>query len=218
MDRIYLFLGGDSQDKDQKILEIKNKIFPDKDALKFDYELLHAHKLNPDDLKKSLIALPAMAERRLVVLKGIQKCMAPHKEIVLNFLKEQWTDTILILDSDQADIKNAFITKISAVAKVFKYSSDIKCNVFDMTRAISSDNKVKALSILTELIKQGDHPLQIMGGLVWFWEKSRDKLSGEKFKKGLLELQETDLNIKRSRLKPEHALEFCVTKLCLLRT
>jgi hypothetical protein len=37
-----------------------------------------------------------------------------------------------------------------------------------------------------------------------------------KFEKGLLALGEADLNIKRSRLKPEQALELLVVKLCAL--
>ena len=58
--------------------------------------------------------------------------------------------------------------------------------------------------------------LQLMGGLVWFWGKLKQRISAEKFKKGLLHLQEADLNIKRSRIKAEYALEVLVVKLCLL--
>ena len=55
-----------------------------------------------------------------------------------------------------------------------------------------------------------------MGALVWFWGKSQDRMPGERFRKGLLVLQEADVNIKRSRLKPEYAVEVAVIKLMRL--
>ena len=41
----------------------------------------------------------------------------------------------------------------------------------------------------------------------------KPKVSGDNFKQGLFILQEADLNIKRSRLDPEHAIETAVVKL-----
>ena len=76
-----------------------------------------------------------------------------------------------------------------------------------MPRAMSSRNAGEALKILDELLESNVHPLQIMGGLVWYWGKERERLSPQSFYKGLTALEEADLNIKRSRLKPEHAVE-----------
>lgn len=76
----------------------------------------------------------------------------------------------------------------------------------------------EALKMLTQLLEEGSHPLQILGGLVWFWGKSRERLSPAQFKKGLLALQEADLNIKRSRTRPEHSLEILIVKLASLKS
>ena len=81
---------------------------------------------------------------------------------------------------------------------------------------MTARNPVEALKILGNLLVEENHPLQIMGGLIWFWGKSRTRLSADQFKKGLMCLQEADLNIKRSRLKPEHTLEVLVVKLSSL--
>ena len=51
-----------------------------------------------------------------------------------------------------------------------------------------------------------------MGGLVWSWGKARSFARRENFQKGLVALQEADLNIKRSRLAPQQALEVLVVK------
>jgi len=61
----YLFLGDDHLAKDQKIRDIRNKIFNSKDAPKFDYENLQAIKLDPGDLKKALITLPTIAKKKI---------------------------------------------------------------------------------------------------------------------------------------------------------
>ncbi len=84
-----------------------------------------------------------------------------------------------------------------------------------MTRVMAND-PAQALKILNELLEEGIHPLQIMGGLLWFWGKEKFRLKGDRYNKGLLVLQEADLNIKRSRLLPEHAIEVVVVKLCSL--
>ncbi|MBZ0166329.1 MAG: hypothetical protein K8I00_05930, partial [Candidatus Omnitrophica bacterium] len=70
--------------------------------------------------------------------------------------------------------------------------------------------------LLAVLLRDGTHPLQIMGGLVWIWGRLKNRISADNFQQGLRELQAADLNIKRSRLHPEHAVEILVTKLCLL--
>ena len=85
-------------------------------------------------------------------------------------------------------------------------------------RAAERSRASEALQILANLYAQDVHPLQIMGGLVWFWGKQRQKISTERFKKGLAALHKADLNVKRSRLKPEYAVEKVVVELSGLLT
>ena len=82
-----------------------------------------------------------------------------------------------------------------------------------MTNALSAHDPVEACAILNNLFAQGIIRCRSWGGLIWFWGKSRPRLSAENFRKGLEALQEADLNIKRSRLKPEHGVELLVVKL-----
>jgi len=214
---IYLFLGEDREAKEQKIAEIKKKCLPSNDASKLDFESLHGSKIDPPELKKSLIALPAVSCKRLILIRTVEKLNTQNKKILLDFIQSENEHAVLILDSDEASPKNSFLSKISAVAKVMRFGSGmVKKNVFDMTSAMENRDSPRALKILANLMSGGDHPLQIMGGLVWFWGKSKNRLSADQFKKGLLVLQEADLNIKRSRLKPEYAVEMAVTKLSLL--
>jgi len=215
---IYLILGDHSLEKEQKINEIRKKTFPSKDAFNLDYESLNADKLDSDQLKKSLISLPALAKQRLILIRNIAKLSNQNKKIILEFVEEGHDHAVLILDCHDSEMQNKFIKEIRSVAKVIRFASGSTLNIFDVTRALSSRKQAESLKILSQLLDQGEHPLKLLGGLVWFWGKCRERLSPDKFSKGLRYLQETDSHIKRSRLKPENSLEILVVKLSLLIT
>ncbi len=211
---IYLLSGEDGPAKDNKILEIKKKHIHSNEALKFDFELLYGHKLHSDDLKKAILSLPVVASRRLVIIRSAHK-LSPHNiEIVSEFLDSPDERVDLVLDVIADKRKNPFLDKVQkAEVKVFHFSSKKKLNVFDMTRAMSGGSAKEALKMLQDLLREGSAPLMIMGGLVWFWGKCRVQISCSDYHKGLSFLQEADLNIKRSRLSPDCALEILIVKL-----
>jgi DNA polymerase III delta subunit len=234
----YLFIGPDLPKKDAKIAELKAKIFSDPAAMSFDYEVLYAHKLDPDTLKKSLLSLPYMASKRLVVLRQCERLSkkkeeedpgsedaAPTKasnakdrsrEIIFEFLENPAPATVLVLDFDKLDIKGQMFNRLRPLTEVVFFGSGKAADVWDLTRAIGSRNGGEALKVLHELLESNDHPLKIMGGLVWYWSKERDRMSSKNFQKGLMVLEEGDLNIKRSRLDPEYAIEKVVIELAAI--
>ena len=214
---IYLFTGSDIPAKDQKISEIKAKIFSSRpDAVTFDYEVLDGQRIEPDDLKKSLLTLPVLSAKRMVVIRFVHKLNAHKQKLILEFAQSKQDKTELVLDTDEAEPANAFYTQLGRQAKSFSFSKGSKQNVFDVTNAISARNPIEALQILARLLDDGNHPLQILGGLVWYWGRMRGRVSKDKFFSGLVVLQEADVNIKRSRLNSEHAVEVAVTKLSSL--
>ena len=214
---IYLLLGEDRPAKDQKVNEIKISCLSSDDARKLDYELLHAIKLDPDVLKKAILALPAVAKRRLILIRTAEKLSAHNQEIISDFIRSGDEHAALILDSDESALKGGFARDVMSVAEVTRFGRREKKNdIWGVTGAIEARDPGEALKILNTLLKDGDSPLRIMGGLVWFWGSMRNRVSADGFKKGLLVLQEADLNIKRSRLKPEYAVEIAVTKLSSL--
>ena len=210
---IFLFLGNNPPAKTKEINDIKAKYLSAKDAAHFDFELLYADKLEADELKKALLALPAVSKKRVVVVKAIEKLKEPHQKIIAGFLAEKDAPVVLILDSDQTQIKGAFINDVRRIAKTTVYQDEARQNVFDMTRAMERRQPVEALKILSDILDEGDQPVQIMGALVWFWGRKRSDVPLKRFQRGLECLQEADLNIKRSRLRPQFALEKLVVSL-----
>jgi len=212
----YLLLGEDNPAKDKNIRAIKDKTLKSTDSQNLDYESLHAPKVDSDILKQALIALPAVSEKRCLLIRSADKLNPKNKKIVEEFVQSKATHLVLILETDESEPKNSFFKAIIPFVKVLRFQSSVKENVFDMTNAMTNRTLVKALKILDGLMKEGNHPLKIMGGLVWYWGKSKNRISEERFQKGLKALQEADLNIKRSRLKPEYTLEVLVVKLSSL--
>jgi len=212
----YLLLGKDKKAKDAKIVELKRKFLSSPDTLEFDYEVLYSHKLDSDTLQKALFALPAVASKRFILIRECHKLSPHNRELIINFLNKKSEKVILVLDSDELEAQNSFVKSLQSLVKVLDFYQPPSKNVFDMTRAIGSHNITEALKILSELLVEGVHPLQIMPALVWFWGQGRERMAREKFEKGLSILQRTDLNIKRSRLKPEHAVELAVVQLSSL--
>ena len=214
---IYLFIGENTPAKQEQITSLKAKWDGPKDSLGFDYEVIYGHHLDPKDLKKSLLSLPAIAAQRLIFIHECEKLNEHCKEILLEFITAKPKHAILILDCFTLSEKDSIWTKICSCAKVYEAPKVVKQNVFDLTNKMTAGRSAEALKILDGLFDDGLHPLQIMGGIVWAWGNERRRVSAKQYEKGLRDLQEADLNIKRSRLKPEQALEVLVVKLASLK-
>ncbi len=212
----YLFIGENSLDKQTQIAQIKAKWAADPDALQFDYQVLYGQKLDAKEFKKSLLALPAILTERLLIIYEAEKLDEHCKTILVEFLSSKPSYVIIILDSIALPAKDELWEKIRAFSKVHETRKSVKENVFDMTKKMTTGKSVLALQSLNQLYEDGAHPLQILGGVVWAWGNERSRVSPENFEKGLRELQEADLNIKRSRLDPNQAVELVVVKLAEL--
>ncbi|MDP2653695.1 MAG: hypothetical protein Q8Q08_06650 [Candidatus Omnitrophota bacterium] len=210
---IYIFLGEDEAAKSSRIDQIKKETLPDPDARSFDYEILYAPKLNPVTLKQSLIALPAIARKRLVLLKECHRLTEDNQAILASFAAASHEHLVLILESSRLEPGSPFVQRLKPYAKIIATQTAPEINVFTVTKAMEAGQPAQALKLLFEIMERGEKPVQILGGLVWFWSKKRALVPADVYQEGLRVLQETDLNVKRTRLRPEFALEEAVVKL-----
>ena len=210
-----LFLGDDLARKDIQIAALKTAFFKDPQAVHFDHENLDAAVLPADTLKKSLITLPAVAPKRLVIVRNVHKLKSADAAVLLAFLKKPLAHVELVLESNEAALKGE-LREAAALCKTTVFGTASTGNAFDMARLITAGQAKEALKMLHDLYNNS-HPLQIMGALVWYWGKEGRVLGAERFERGLKALEEADLNIKRSRLRPEYAVEKLVVELIALR-
>ena len=207
-----LLLGEDLKAKDAQIVRIKSQSFKDPRTLNFDFESLDAAHLPADTLKKALITLPVLSAKRLVLVRDIHKLRAPDASVLMQFLRQPADHVDVILESAQASFKGD-LKDIAALCAASVLSGPPQGNVFDIGKLMTAGKAREALALLNGFYTQGTHPLQIMPSLVWYWGKEGRALAKEKFERGLLALEEADLNIKRSRLKPEYAVEKLIVEL-----
>ena len=211
---IIILIGEDPRPKAKRLAALKERWLPSDDALKLDYERLDAYKLSCRALRECLLVLPAVAARRLVVVTNCQHLTKPVKDALAAYAGAPWDHLVLVLEAARMTATDPWIKKFQKKAEIVGSSPGPGQNVFDMTRAMATRKPEEALRILFELLSGGDQPLQIMGALVWFWcHKIKDRLNGVLYAEGLQCLQQADLNIKRSRLRPDYALELVVVKL-----
>ncbi len=214
---IYLFLGDGMAAKDAKINEIKLKLFNNsQDALAFDFDNFDAKELSADHLKKALLSLPVIAPKRLIVVRQIHKLKAADIAVLMAFCKNPSAYCDVILESLEKSLKGD-LQDLPMHAKGTVFGSQEGPGVFDMTRLMSARRTADALKMLDGFYQRNTHPLQIMGALVWYWGKEGRAFGKEKFERGLKALEEADLNVKRSRLNPEYAVEKLVVELVELQ-
>lgn len=209
----YLLIGDDLPAKDEKVAELKKKFLSSAESFHFDCETLYAQKLDSETLQKALIALPVVSSKRVVVIRECEKLDSRNQEIILKTISSSAENSVVILDFNRADGKSSFMEKLKKAARPSYFEKEKPPDVFALGNAILAQKDSEALKILAQLLAQGEFPLRILGFLVWKWRHSGNRASSEAFQRGLEALQEADVNIKRSRLKPEHALELLIVRL-----
>jgi len=213
---IYLFLGDDLPAKDTKIAEIKNKFFKDsEEARAFDLDNLDATQLEKDRLKQAFLTLPVIAPHRLIILRQVHRLKSADIQVLINYCQKPLKHCDLILESSETILKGD-LKDLPLYAKGVVLGKPQGPNVFDMTKLMSANRSADALKMLDGFYRADVHPLQIMGALVWYWSKEGKAYGKERFERGLKALEEADLNIKRSRLDPQYAVEKLVVELGLL--
>jgi DNA polymerase III delta subunit len=214
---LYMFLGESPQEKDQKIGALKKSVLQTSDAEKFDYSVLDAQRCSPEELKKNLLGLPAVAEQRLLVVRNSHKLSPQNKDILKDFMASQPQHIVIVLESSKNTLPKKIAGDLKPYARLETFYSAYKPTVFDVAQKIRDRDATEALKQLTEILDGGEQPVKFLGGLAWDWgHKMKRRVSPQAFESGLQALQRADLNIKRTRLQPRQALEVVVVELLQL--
>ena len=208
---VYLFIGQDSLEKDKQLKALRQEFLP-KETEQFNLDILYSKDLALKELQEKLLCLPVRSPKRLVAVKDAQGLREDIKEFILGYAKAPHKQIVLVLDMDRTDKKDVFVSQLQRFAKIFRFKEALLLDTFSLSRQITLKKADSALRILNQLLKDGERPERILGGLRYVWE--RETASALEAKRRLKLLVDCDMEIKTGRLKPVFALEKLVISLC----
>lgn len=208
---VYLFIGQDSLSKDIILKKLKNS-FLTAETQYFNLDVLYGRELTLKGLQEKLLNLPFMAKKRIVVVKDSQSLKDDIKGFIVNYVKKPQDKIILVLDINKYSPQDDFIRQVLRYSEVSRFKEDVHVDTFVLSRAIDSRKPTYALKVLDQLLRNGEKPERILGGLRYSWENSVANAFDVRRKLGLL--LDCDINMKTGRLKPDFALERLVVNLC----
>jgi DNA polymerase III delta subunit len=211
---VYLFLGEDNLSKDAVLARIKQEALPLK-TQEFNLDILYAKDLDLKGLQEKLLFFPLNLSRRVVVVRNCRELKADAKEFLVNYAKNPQPQIILVLDAGRSVANDEFVRKLSGSCQVARFSEEKQLNVFDLSRKIETKQAAASLSILKQLLDDGEDPVRILGGLRASWQ--RQGLSPVELKKRVKLLLQCDIEIKTGKLKPGFVLERLIVNLCSLK-
>jgi len=217
---IYLFIGQDSSFRDSPLSckdiqfqQIKKEFLP-KEVEQFNLDILYAEALKLKELQEKLSALPVKSSKRIIVIRNAQELPSDIEDFIQHWAKGERKDIVLLLDIAEQGKKEAFLRKIYKYAKIFRFKEPQAPNTFNLTRSIEQRKPDYALKLLEQLLKDGERPERILGGLRYTLENS--PLNPLEIKRRVKMLLECDVEIKTGKAKPVFALEKLIVRLCAL--
>ncbi|HPT38787.1 MAG TPA: hypothetical protein PL125_01110 [Candidatus Omnitrophota bacterium] len=208
---VYLLIGQDITAKEIQLKKIKQEFLPSQ-LQDFNLDTLYAKEIILKDIQERFLSLPLKSARRIIVIKEAHLLDQPCRDFLLAFAKKPQKQLVLVLDLDQYDYKDEFIKALSAQAHLLRFKETAKIDTFTLNRQIELKQAGPALRILDQLLKNGEPPERILGGLRYAWEKQ--DIQSVTARRKLKLLLGADLEIKTGRLKPAFALEKLVISLC----
>ncbi|RKY30822.1 MAG: hypothetical protein DRP74_06190 [Candidatus Omnitrophota bacterium] len=208
---VYLFVGEDTFAKARQLAKLK-KDFLSPETQDFNLDILYAKELDLFSLQEKLLSLPLKSKKRIIVVKDINRLRQNIKDFLINYVKSPAAGIILVLDAETFPRKDEFLKKVSKHANLYRFREPVRLDAFALCRSIDSQKAAYSLRILHQLIKNGEKPERILGGLRYAWE--RNEFTYAERKKRLRLLVNCDAAIKTGRLKAVFALERLIVDLC----
>ncbi|MFH1191203.1 MAG: hypothetical protein V1670_03295 [Candidatus Omnitrophota bacterium] len=208
---VYLLIGQDIAAKEIQLNKIKQEFLPPQ-LQDFNLDTLYAKEIDLKDIQERFLSLPLKSAKRIIVIKDAHFLDKGSRDFLLAFFKQPSKQLVLVLDFARYDYKDELIKSIGAQARLLRSKETVNPSTFDLNRQIELRKTDSALRLLNQLLKNGEVPERILGGLRYAWEKQDiQTLSARRKLKLLLR---ADLEIKTGRLKPAFALEKLIVGLC----
>ena len=208
---VYLLIGQDPQARESQLRKIKQEFLP-KELQDFNLDTLYAKELTLKIMQERFLAIPLKSAKRIIVIKDGDFLDEPSRDFLLSYAKKPNKQLVLVLTLEHYDYKDGFIKSISPFARIMRFKETVNPDTFSLNRQIELRKTDYALRLLSQLLRNGEAPERILGGLRYAWEKQG--IQGQEARRKLKLLLGCDVEIKTGKLKPAFALEKLVVGLC----
>jgi DNA polymerase III subunit delta len=116
---VYFFWGEETHPIDDLVSAIIRKAV-DPESRDFNLDVWHAEETDIDAVLSALNSYPMMAERRVVVLKSVQKMTTAEKDRIAAYAKAPVESTVLVLVAGKADRRQSFYAGLTKTAACFE--------------------------------------------------------------------------------------------------
>ena len=208
---VYLLVGQDIAAKEIQLKKIKQEFLP-LQLQDFNLDTLYGKEINLKNIQERFLSIPLKSAKRIIVIKDAHLLDKDSRDFLLAFSKKPRKELVLVLDFAQYNYKDEFIKDISVGACLLRFKETVNPDTFALNRQIELRKTDSALRLLNQLLKNGEAPERILGGLRYAWEKQ--DIASLSARRKLKLLLQADLEMKTGRLKPAFALEKLVVNLC----
>ncbi|MCK9430363.1 MAG: hypothetical protein M0R17_10210 [Candidatus Omnitrophica bacterium] len=208
---VYLLIGQDVQTREDQLRKIKQEFLP-RELQDFNSDTLYAKETSLKDIQERCLAIPLKSDKRIIVIKDADCLNEACRVFLLAYVLKPNKQLVLVLIFEHYDYQDNFIKDLSRSAKVMRFKETVNPDTFVLNRQIELRNPDSALRLLNQLLKNGEAPERILGGLRYAWEKQGIRTL--EARRRLKLLLGCDVEIKTGRLKPAFALEKLVIGLC----
>jgi DNA polymerase III delta subunit len=208
---VYLLIGQEILAKEIQLKKIKQEFLPPQ-LQDFNLDTLYAQEIGLKDIQERFLAIPLKSAKRIIVIKDAHLLDEGCRDFILGFSRKPQKELVLVLDFAQYDYQDEFIKGLALHGRILRFKEIVNPDTFMLNRQIELKKTDTALRLLDQLLKNGEAPERILGGLRYAWEKQ--DIQSVAARRKLKFLLGCDLEIKTGRLKPAFALEKLVISLC----
>lgn len=208
---VYIFIGQDNPAKEIQLKKIKQEYLA-KDLEQFNLDVIYSREAKLKSVQEIFLNLPVKAGKRIILVKDAGSLPKDCQEFIGRYILAPVNHIVLVMEFEHFDRKDGFLNSACRNGRVIRFKEALQDDTFSLARQIESGQIAQALGVLTRILKDGERPERILGGLRYSWEKQGGKLAESR--RRLAALLQCDIDIKKGRLKPAFALEKLVISLC----
>lgn len=152
---VYLFSGEEDYLKEDALRRIKEALIKS-EFLQFNYDLLSGKEISGAELLNKLLTLPVGGEKRLIVIRDAQKLNPSTEERIIEYLKNPFHTSCLVLWAPKVDLRKKFYATIEKGGEsvVFYLLRDRELSLWVRNNLAQRKKKISvdALNLLIERV------------------------------------------------------------------